>query len=111
MHNWQFLLSIRFEQTKCIGLERVIRALFLSERKWNTENINLQGHCIGFQGFRGKNNKFQGPQGQLFKIKAFQGFPGFQGPLATLIEQLLKTASDYGLKFLDVLLNITVRKQ
>ena len=58
MHNWQFLLSIRFEQTKCIGLERVIRALFLSERKWNTENINLQGHCIGFQGFRGKNNKF-----------------------------------------------------
>ena len=80
MHNWQPLLSIRFEQKKCIGSERVIWALFLSERKWNTENINFQVQCIGFQGPRGKN-KFQGPQGQLFKIKAFQGF---QGPLATL---------------------------
>ena len=81
MHSWQFLLSIRFEQTNYIGLERVIWALFPSEKKWNMANINFQGHCIGFQGFRGENSKFQGLQGQLFKIKAFQGF---QGPLATL---------------------------
>ena len=49
------------------------------------ENINFQGHCIGFQDFRGKNNKFQGPQGQLFKIKAFQDF---QGLLATIQKSL-----------------------
>ena len=86
MHNWQFLLSIRLEQTKYIGLERVIKALFLSERNWNTENIDFQGHCIGFQGFIGKNNKFQDPQGQRFKIKAFQRFQRFQGPLAICLE-------------------------
>ena len=84
MHNWEFLLSIRFEKTKDIGLQRVIWALFLSERKWNMENINFQGHCIGFRGFRGKKIKFQGPQGQLFKTKAFWGFQDFQGRLATL---------------------------
>ena len=60
--------------TKYIGLERVIWALFLSERKRKTENIIFQGHCIGFQVFRGKTNRFQGPQGQLFKFKVFKVF-------------------------------------
>ena len=53
---------------------------------------NCQDHCIGFRGFRGKNNKFQGPQGQLFKIKAFQGF---QGPLATLKVSLFSLNTDF----------------
>ena len=39
-------------------------------------NINFQGHWISFHNFIGKNNKFQGCQGQLFKIKGFQGFRG-----------------------------------
>ena len=46
------------------------------------EKMNFQGHCISFQGFKRKNKKFQGPQGQLFKIKAFQGF---QGLLAAML--------------------------
>ena len=51
--------------------------------KFRKSNLSsFQGHCIGFQGFRRKKQQFQGPQVQLFKIKAFQGF---QGPLATLI--------------------------
>ena len=54
MHNWQFLLSIRFEETKYIGLERVIWALFLSERKWNTKKKkkNFKALKINFSKLR-----------------------------------------------------------
>ena len=49
----------RFEQKKYIRLESVIWALFLSESKSNTENINFQGHCIGFQGIEEKTTNFK----------------------------------------------------